>query len=264
MEHAELGSALDVVRREGPLSAPEVGWVCRAVLLALHYMHYKLRVIHRDIKAANVLITADGGVRLCDLGVAAQLFSTMSKRGTSVGTPHWMAPEALAHTPGNEGLSGYDAKVDVWGLAITAIELFEGDPPLSELRQIFQVIMRIVSGPPPKLREEDESASSAPLRAFLAAALIKDPVLRPTAAELSEVAFIAAATPDELLVRTYRQLLELRSDREARSPRFDPAQTSLCPGDTITLPVSPQYDSGPNTFELEPPKRWLPSLANGC
>ncbi len=76
-------------------------------------------------------------MKLADLGVAAQLYNTMSKRGTMIGTPHWMAPETLAQSGGEDGK--YDAKVDVWGVGITAIELVQMSPPFSEVKSVFQV-----------------------------------------------------------------------------------------------------------------------------
>ena len=65
----------------------------------------------------------------------------MSKRGTMIGTPHWMAPETLAQSGGED--SEYDAKVDVWGLGITAIELAQMHPPFSEYRSVFQARRRV-------------------------------------------------------------------------------------------------------------------------
>ena len=95
-----------------------------------------------------MLLTADAGVKLADLGVAAQLYNTMSKRGTMIGTPHWMAPETLGQ---NEQ---YDKKVDIWSLGITCIELAQMKPPLTDKTSVYQVMMCIVSGPPPVLAEE--------------------------------------------------------------------------------------------------------------
>ena len=74
----------------------------------------------------------------------------------------------------------YDAKVDVWGLGITAIELAQMGPPFAETKQIFKVMMAIVNGPPPTL---PESHAASPLfRDFLAAALVKDAADRPSCA----------------------------------------------------------------------------------
>ena len=150
MELAEHGSTHDLMkRRGGALDEATVAWVCAGVLRALHHMHTVVRAIHRDVKAANVLVVRGGAIKLADLGVAAQLQRTLSKRGTMIGTPHWLAPEALA--PGLEQLAAggggdggggdvgadaaaadaatataaaqYDARVDIWSLGITAIEL---------------------------------------------------------------------------------------------------------------------------------------------
>ena len=101
MELAEHGSTHDLMkRRGGALDEATVAWVCAGVLRALHHMHTVVRAIHRDVKAANVLVVRGGAIKLADLGVAAQLQRTLSKRGTMIGTPHWLAPEALA--PGLE------------------------------------------------------------------------------------------------------------------------------------------------------------------
>lgn len=61
-------------------------------------------VVHRDIKCGNILLTEGGDVKLADFGVAARLTSTISKRNTFIGTPHWMAPEAIQR-------NRYDGKV---------------------------------------------------------------------------------------------------------------------------------------------------------
>mmetsp|Transcript_28634 Transcript_28634/g.87703 ORF Transcript_28634/g.87703 Transcript_28634/m.87703 type:complete len:120 (-) Transcript_28634:2432-2791(-) len=105
------------------------------VLTALDYMHNELRALHRDVKAANVLLTRTGKVKLGDLGVAAQVYNTMQMRGTMIGTPHWMAPEAFGSVTAID-VSTYDNKVDVWGVGITAIELATMKPPNSDLSSV--------------------------------------------------------------------------------------------------------------------------------
>ena len=133
MEFCDGGSALDLMRKlNAPLTEAAVSYVCARLLAALEYLHTERKAIHRDLKAANVLFTRDGRVKLADLGVAAQLRTTMSKRGTVIGTTHWMAPELL-------GVSArYDFKVDIWALGITAIELAEMNPPNASTQSIYQ------------------------------------------------------------------------------------------------------------------------------
>uniref|UniRef100_A0A7S4BAD0 non-specific serine/threonine protein kinase n=1 Tax=Chrysotila carterae TaxID=13221 RepID=A0A7S4BAD0_CHRCT len=138
MEYCHVGSTLDVMRRQNaPLVEAHAAYICRGVLLALDYLHTERKTIHRDIKAANILVNNDSFVKLADLGVAAQLYNTMSKRGTMIGTPHWMAPETLAQASGDGGK--YGMKVDIWGVGITAIELVQMSPPFADTKSVFQV-----------------------------------------------------------------------------------------------------------------------------
>ena len=96
MEYCEAGSCLDVMRERGRgFDEPCVAHISCCVLRGLDYLHTQRKVIHRDIKAANVLLNARGEVKLADLGIVAQLQNTMSKRGTMIGTPHWMAPRSV-------------------------------------------------------------------------------------------------------------------------------------------------------------------------
>jgi serine/threonine protein kinase len=109
------------------------------------YLHSE-RKIHRDIKAANVLIAADGSIRVADFGVSVQLTVSVDKRRTFVGSPYWMAPEVIAQTQ-------YGERADVWSLGITAIELATGLPPLSELHPM-KAVMFIPRNPPPLLPDD--------------------------------------------------------------------------------------------------------------
>lgn len=149
MELAQGGSVLSLMKasRDGCLEERFVSVIIREVLVALSYLH-KVPVIHRDMKAANVLVTAVGKVMICDFGVSALLATASSKRNTLTGTPYWMAPEVVQAVP------AYDTKADIWSLGIMIYEMVKGTPPHSNLDK-FKVMDLIPRAKPPRLTDAE-------------------------------------------------------------------------------------------------------------
>jgi serine/threonine-protein kinase 24/25/MST4 len=177
IEYMSGGSALDMTK-PGPLDESYIAIILREVCKGLEYLHAQ-KVIHRDIKGANILLSASGDVKLCDFGVASHMMDS-KKRHSFVGTPYWMAPEVIT--------GSYNEKADIWSLGITAIELAKGKPPRAE-EAPTKVVHTIVKSDPPKL----EGNYSKFFKDLVAACLRKDPKERPSAKELLATPFLRTA-----------------------------------------------------------------------
>ena len=180
MEYVAGGSVKDIIKLRGPIPEIYIPILLREILLALHFLHTEKK-IHRDVKAANILLSMDGQVKLADFGVAAKVTESVSKRNSFVGTPYWMAPEVISQ-------SSYDAKADIWSLGITSIELATGNPPYYSIPPI-NALFKIQTDPPPTL---DPTFSMA-FRDFVSQCLQKDMNSRPSAETLLEHKLIKTA-----------------------------------------------------------------------
>uniref|UniRef100_A0A8D0FM38 non-specific serine/threonine protein kinase n=1 Tax=Strix occidentalis caurina TaxID=311401 RepID=A0A8D0FM38_STROC len=223
------GGAVDATMLEldRGLTEPQIQVICRQMLEALHYLHSK-KIIHRDLKAGNVLLTQDGDIKLADFGVSAKNMKTLQKRDSFIGTPYWMAPEVVMCETMKD--TPYDYKADIWSLGITLIEMAQIEPPHHELNPM-RVLLKIAKSDPPTL--SCPSKWSLEFRDFLKTALDKNPETRPSAAQLLEHPFVSKVTSNralrELVAEAKAEVMEEIEDSRDEPPgkhKRDPSEAS--------------------------------------
>ncbi|KAG9248874.1 serine/threonine protein kinase, STE family, PAK/STE20-related [Calycina marina] len=146
--------------------------IVREVAEAMKWVH-EAGIIHRDLKCANVLVTEDGCVQLCDFGVSGIMGPLIDKRSTVVGTPHWMAPELFST---NSTLS-YGKEVDIWAFGAMIFEMATGLPPMARAGISAHQLASYLQRNTPRLEGEDYSQT---LRDLVAYCMEERPTARPT------------------------------------------------------------------------------------
>ncbi|XP_066203740.1 TRAF2 and NCK-interacting protein kinase isoform X7 [Saccopteryx leptura] len=195
MEFCGAGSVTDLIKntKGNTLKEEWIAYICREILRGLSHLHQH-KVIHRDIKGQNVLLTENAEVKLVDFGVSAQLDRTVGRRNTFIGTPYWMAPEVIACDENPDAT--YDFKSDLWSLGITAIEMAEGAPPLCDMHPM-RALFLIPRNPAPRLKSKKWSKK---FQSFIESCLVKNHSQRPATEQLMKHPFIRDQ-PNERQVR---------------------------------------------------------------
>ncbi|KAM9611826.1 STE20-like serine/threonine-protein kinase isoform 1-T1 [Morphnus guianensis] len=184
------GGAVDAVmlELERPLTEPQIKVVCRQTLEALNYLHEN-KIIHRDLKAGNILFTLDGDIKLADFGVSAKNTRTIQRRDSFIGTPYWMAPEVVMCETSKD--RPYDYKADIWSLGITLIEMAQIEPPHHELNPM-RVLLKIAKSDPPTLAQPSKWSSD--FKDFLKKCLEKNVDARWSATQLLQHPFVTVTS----------------------------------------------------------------------
>lgn len=219
MELCEAGSVLSALEAvKHGLTEEQLSFVLRETLGGLDYIHTN-KMLHRDMKAGNLLITSKGDVKIADFGVSASV-QTVSKRNTVIGSPYWMAPEVIKE-------EAYDFHADIWSLGITAIEMVDTKPPLAEViayRALFQIPVK----PPPTLRQKEKHSKE--LNDFIALCLQKEPEKRPPCKKLLQHEFIKKYEKVDgsvllpLLEEVTQAKAKIKAEKEALAKKLADAQ----------------------------------------
>jgi len=205
MELLNGGSCLDMLLA-GPIKEKYIAILLREVLLGLEYLHSNGK-IHRDIKAANILLNTDGDVKIADFGVSTQLSNNLSRRNTFVGSPYWMSPEVILEEE-------YNFKTDIWSLGITAIELATGKPPLSNIHPM-KAVFKIPTNEPPSLKGDEFSSE---FKQFVELCLQKSPQNRLGAKKLLKTKFIQNARKNNVI----GELIKRRQVWDVQNGKYEP------------------------------------------
>ncbi|OCF33272.1 STE/STE11/CDC15 protein kinase [Kwoniella heveanensis BCC8398] len=186
LEFVENGSLGQTLKAFGNFNEKLVSSYVAKILEGLDYLHSQ-GVVHCDLKAANILSTKNGNVKLSDFGVSLNMKAKgATKRVSEVaGTPNWMAPEVIS-------LAGASFASDIWSLGCTIIELLTGKPPYFDIGNSMTVLFRIVEDDMPPL----PSNISDDLTDFLKLCFIKDPKARPAAVVMFEHPWLKALNPE--------------------------------------------------------------------
>ena len=181
LEYVPGGSIASLVNRFGKFEENVIRVYTRQILIGLAYLHSQ-RVVHRDIKGANILVEKSGRIKLADFGMA-KVLERVSIGKSFKGSACWMAPEVI-----RQQNVGFEA--DIWSVGCTVYEMATGAPPWSDCSTQVQIIFKIASSSdipdiPEHLSPEGQD--------FLRLCLQRDPDLRPEAVALLDEAFVLDA-----------------------------------------------------------------------
>ncbi len=182
IEFCNAGSLARLLKQnQKGLAEPLMSAVLYQVVGAVEYLHKSL-LVHRDVKADNILLTSSGCAKLADLGVAHKMLHKDDTCAAATGTPYWMAPEVISG-------QNYSFPVDIWSLGVTAIEMADTRPPLFEY--LPQQALFLISKPDHRPSVAAPQLFSVEFLDFIGKCCAFDPKQRLTAVQLSSHVFLA-------------------------------------------------------------------------
>ncbi|XP_053181455.1 STE20-like kinase b [Scomber japonicus] len=258
------GGAVDAImlELERPLTEPQIRVVCKQTLEALVYLHDN-KIIHRDLKAGNILLTLDGDVKLADFGVSAKNTKTLQRRDSFIGTPYWMAPEVVMCETSKD--RPYDFKADIWSLGVTLIELAQIEPPNHEMNPM-RVLLKIAKADPPTLMQP--SRWSPEFSDFLKRCLDKNVDNRWNPTQLLQHPFVSSVMDNrplrEIIAEAKAEVTEEIEEHKEEEEEEDteahmghkraPSDASVASSEDEKIPLSPSIlESVPEKLEPVPP-----------
>ena len=173
----------ELLKRRKKLTELETQYYVYYLIKALQYIH-NLKIIHRDLKLANLFLTENMQMKLGDFGLAALLRFDGERKRSLCGTPNYMAPEIL------EGKTGHSFEVDIWSIGIIIYILLIGKPPFettSAKETLKRIRMKNYSFP-------QNGIISEPAKELIQNILVLEPHKRPSLKEILESDFMTMGT----------------------------------------------------------------------
>ncbi len=202
MEFIEGESLKEVIQHQAPLAVARVCRIAKQVAAALEAAH-QIGIIHRDIKPGNILLAkpsgaaeSEEGAKVLDFGIArikemggVASGETLTRTGTSIGTPAYMSPEQAKGITG----AGLDGRTDLYSLGVVMYEMLTGELPIKAESEVQMLIGQLNAIPQPI--QERRPGLPRGLSALVMQCLAKDPALRPVSAA-ALIAQIEAVEPN--------------------------------------------------------------------
>jgi serine/threonine protein kinase len=251
MSYCQFGSAIDLLyAAQVYLSEVQISFIIASTLAGLHYLHAVKRIVHRDVKARNVLVTGNGCVKLADFGISKKQAPPAGDAAAAggagagaaddgfmtvgTGSPHWMSPEVVQDQPATFAS-------DIWSLGITALELTTCLPPRAHMN-VEQVMDATVHEPPPTLQPpaHGRGAWSPDFADFVAQCLQKDPARRPTTSDLLKHPFVRLGIMETHCLDPILQRVEAQQRRQQGGSAASAASAAAAAG----RPASPHLGAG--------------------
>ncbi|KAG0174927.1 hypothetical protein DFQ28_003648 [Apophysomyces sp. BC1034] len=212
LEYVPGGSIASVLSKSGRFDERLVRFFTRQILLGLEYLHDR-NILHRDIKAGNILLDLDGTCKITDFGLSKpggqdKAYDPNSQNSVMRGTVFWMAPEVVTGT-------NYSAKIDIWSIGCTVIEMLSGKHPWLEMNTLAALYNLGRYQAPPIPEDISEQAQD-----FLRQCFIIDPVQRPTAADLLCHPFVRQDSSFKF--KSYMRRMELARRASNRDVAMNP------------------------------------------
>jgi len=162
LEYISGGSIGSCLRKHGKFEESVVSSLTRQTLSGLAYLHRE-GILHRDLKADNILLDLDGTCKISDFGISKKTDNIYGndKSNSMQGSVFWMAPEVIR----SQG-EGYSAKVDIWSLGCVVLEMFAGRRPWSK-EEAVGAIYKIANGEMPPIPDEVRETISPLAIAFM-------------------------------------------------------------------------------------------------